>query len=101
MGANGGNGIYISSEEVDFGNVATTGACCTRRYIYNLNPSDLELTSYSSSDGIFYVSNDQEIPIDIKQFEKFGPNFGLHSLSAGEYTGEIPVSYTHLRAHET
>ncbi len=93
MGANGGNEIYISSEDVDFGNVATTGTCCTRRYIYNLNPSDLELTSYSSSDGIFYVANNQEIPIDIKQFEKFGPNFGLHSLSAGEYTGEIQINF--------
>jgi predicted outer membrane repeat protein len=42
MGANGGNGIYISSEEVDFGSVGVGKGYGVRyRYVYNLTTSEL------------------------------------------------------------
>ncbi len=96
MGNSGGNGIYISSEEVDFGNVGIGNNAPTENfYIYNTRTDSLILGSYSTTDNQFTVTN-PSLPVTIQSFEKRSLNVQFVPTSSGEQTSTIQLSFSNL-----
>ncbi|SVB68262.1 uncharacterized protein METZ01_LOCUS221116, partial [marine metagenome] len=96
MGANGGNGIYISSEEVDFGDVGIGNTAPTENfYIYNLKGGSVILGSYSTTDNQFTVTY-PSLPVTIQSFEKRSLNVQFLATSSGDQTSTIELSFSNL-----
>ena len=77
---------------------ALTRVCC--REIFNCEAKLSEIFGNINSDCMDRFIGDESFAVRVRRVEGAAPEINRVELE-GELGGHIPVSYTHLRAHET
>ena len=96
IGNSGGNGIFVTPNSFNFGNVGIGNNAPTENfYIYNLKGGSVILGSYSTTDNQFTVTS-PVLPVTIQSFEKRSFNVQFLATSLGDQTSTIELSFSNL-----